>query len=96
MRLIDADALLWEKNTEAYKAIRGNYAGVNDLMEIVMDAPTIEAQPVAHGKWIEGDTFTPSYRCSCCGYSIFEVAGENIIQPKRNYCPNCGAKMKED
>lgn len=43
MRLIDADALL--KELELYS----EYAAIN----IVKEAPTIDAEPVRHGKWIE-------------------------------------------
>jgi hypothetical protein len=56
------------------------------------DAPTIDAVPVVHGRWIE--TLVPDgyvqkasrmrKQCSVCGWT-------NACRYK--YCPNCGAKM---
>ena len=46
----------------------------------VADAPTITAEPVKHGRWIWKDHYLV---CSECGE-------EN---DRKNYCPNCGAKM---
>ena len=41
-------------------------------------AHTIEAEPVRHGRWVDG------IKCNCCG---------QVDTTKPNYCPNCGAKM---
>ena len=69
--------------------------GNTDLFEILDLMPTIEAEPVKHGRWLykelcfKGDK-TPTdytYECSVCGYKW----GEDIYR----YCPNCGAKMDE-
>lgn len=52
------------------------------------DAPTIEAEPVRHGRWMlctEGD-WNKETVCSCC----------NGVSPNGwywKYCPHCGAKM---
>ena len=51
--------------------------------------PTIEAEPVRHGRWerkrhkLFGNSY--DYVCSACGcdYALAEY----------NYCPHCGAKM---
>ena len=54
----------------------------------IEDAPTIETEPVKHGKWIAvtyGDM-----RCSCCG-GVYGVCGG--LMGDYNYCPGCGAKM---
>jgi rubrerythrin len=49
---------------------------------MIADAPTVEAEPVRHGKW----TVTPVYiKCSECGESF-------MLIPQK-YCPNCGARM---
>ncbi len=49
---------------------------------MIMDAPTVDAVPVKHGKW----TVTPVYiKCSECGESFMLIP--------QNYCPNCGARM---
>ncbi len=49
----------------------------------------------SEGEWIYNtDDFTPHHRCSICGYNKPIAAGEGINQEPKNYCPNCGAKMK--
>ena len=84
MRLIDADALLEKmKKTDRYFFVKFD----------VEEMPTIKAEPVRHGKWIdngERDILgvpTPfAISCSECGSS----AGAKW----NKYCPNCGAKME--
>lgn len=89
MRPIDANALhmILVKMKDfgeltAKKAIR-----------VVENAPTIEAEPVKHGKWIDGGqyaNFFPhhEWRCSECGEHVLEIG-----VPWFKYCPNCGARM---
>lgn len=51
----------------------------------LMDAPTVDAEPIRHGHW----EVTPVYiKCSECGESFMLIP--------QNYCPNCGAKMDEE
>lgn len=65
----------------------------------LMDAPTIEAEPIRHGHWIERTKVHPdllnestyNYTCSNCGY--WDTHGANVEVP---YCWHCGAKMDED
>ena len=102
MRLIDADALN-EELSSLGMTITGLRAGkgvLNEFMmeyrksvlQIVEDAPTIEAEPVRHGKWIEkrqmiawcDDDVDVYYTCSAC------EADSPCEYP---FCPNCGAKM---
>lgn len=79
MRLIDADALKSKINL--------NFSGV--IMQID-EAPTIEAEPVRHGRWVHAKTYYESDECNCslCGQLLTTRIGERM-----NYCPNCGAKM---
>lgn len=61
-------------------------------------SPTIEAEPVRHGRWVMTLYTTTSKRgrvvsnkkvaCSECGYSNG--------RKRNNYCPNCGARMDGD
>lgn len=51
----------------------------------LMDAPTIEAEPIRHGHW----NWVDGVRCSLCNYKL-QVTGIP------SYCPNCGAKMDEE
>lgn len=57
-------------------------------------APTVDAQPVVHGRWIESVIERTmgalnGYKCSICGH---EKIGRTCLY---NYCPECGAKMDE-
>lgn len=93
MRLIDADKLLEKteclfkdlNNTEDYMGIGYNH-GVGDSIAIIKNAPTIEAEPVKHGRWkCESDLETYTiWRCSECGMGFEHTSP---------YCRNCGAKM---
>lgn len=64
--------------------------------EYLSNAPTIEAEPVRHGRWIpvgydgyaDGCPVYNEWECSECHFAC-EGEGE----PPLNYCPNCGAKM---
>ena len=78
MRLIDADVL-----TEQMKRRKEFVGRASDPVCLVEDAPTIEAEPVRHGHWIEN---FGTYKCSECG---------EISCCRGNYCPDCGAKMDE-
>lgn len=51
-----------------------------------------DVQPVKRGKWlcVGHDDKSYWYRCSVCGYEEHE----NITKHD-NYCPNCGADMRE-
>lgn len=77
MRLIDADEIIipcMETTTDDYRA-----------QSMVDEAPTVEAVPVRHGRWIKmSDADGIFYGCSECGEWHKETSG---------YCPYCGAKM---
>ena len=77
-RLIDANALI-EAMTKFSNATGEDMTHGIFYAHI---APTIDAEPVRHGKW----TVTPVYiKCSECGESFMLIP--------QNYCPNCGARM---
>lgn len=93
MRLIDADALAiyladrFSPNGE-HPIIDALYAG---LMRAIAKAPTIEAEPVRHGRWEEVSMDTV---CTVCGTKfndeMYWIQGDGM---NPNYCPECGAKM---
>ena len=70
-----------------------------DALGAIEDAPTVDAVPVVHGRWLEDyETFVndngyesepiqTGWVCSACGSHELSA---------RNYCPNCGAKMDLD
>ncbi len=79
MRLIDADALL--EGREDHEMISTH---------LIWNAPTIDAEPVRHGHWINigYEGHDGIYYCSCCGASDKHYSIR--IVP---YCWNCGSKM---
>lgn len=88
MRLIDADELL----TDPY--FQDESMPERELfIEAVEDSPTIDAEPVRHGRWgtyhITGyDGLHPTYTVPCleCSYEATFT---------HRFCPNCGATMMD-
>lgn len=86
MRLIDADALKFD--------IMCVYGSNPQYINWLNHAPTVDAVPVRHGKWIN--------RWSGCGsvwleQSCSECALTFEDEPHEyKYCPNCGARMDEE
>ena len=89
MRLIDADALL-ESGICAEYGYNNNgllLIPMRDVTNSIRNAPTIDAEPVRHGRWIYGITLNHEWRkCSEC------LVSQDIFGCF-TYCPNCGAKM---
>lgn len=110
MRLIDADAL---KDTMCTKCANGeiiddecNGSDCSMLREIE-NAPTIEAEPVRRGRWIEKPPYSDEtvkglefqIVCSRCDEQNSSMTFDENSVPiaktfyRTRYCPNCGAKM---
>ena len=103
-RLIDADALLelyadrLEKLEERYgvhSSECGVLAGAMKLLEI---QPTIEPEQKT-GRWYKQKGMMPPeymgvYRCSECDEMAMRD-WKHHRQELTNYCPNCGADMRE-
>lgn len=91
MRLIDADRAL-EIVRDQRIAHPNAYHLTNYATLILQEAPTIEAEPVRHGRWIKHHNYfqgfyeNTDYKCSVCGLEREWLGGAN-------YCPNCGARM---
>jgi hypothetical protein len=65
-----------------------------NMYKFIAEQPTIEAEPVRHGRWDEIQCFSEhgiemaSYECTSCGNEIERQRG--LVPP---YCEFCGAKM---
>ena len=87
-RLIDADALHESIDTETYR-----HTYIEQIHSIIDNAPTIDAEPVKHGKWKYynysdiNNPYVGLYECTVCKQHEYSV---------RKYCPNCGAKMDKE
>ena len=104
VRLIDANALRKNLSSRYMNELYPDWRTLPELTKMRIEmlakefrfaldhAPTIDAVPVAHGRWqrfvvdrrhqIEGD------KCSVCGFKYGGLGIESF-----RYCPNCGAKM---
>ena len=90
-RLIDANEV-WHKihkrREAAYRELDHPRCNVYLNAEFdVMDAPTVDAVEVVHGRWIYEPvefSIVKDIRCSVC---------RRYVKVPENYCPDCGAKM---
>lgn len=94
MRLIDADALF----PNGVFIVNADYPtkSLDELLHRIWNAPTIEAEPVKHGKWIKSkdDWFSLDFiQCSLCHEEWCIEVEEGVVTTSYKYCPNCGAKM---
>ncbi len=96
MRLIDADAVLRIiEEIKSNKDIPKNYGTLLDISRKIRSLPTIDAEPVIHGHWVENrDRAELQLICSQCGYDYIEADPDCI--ERHNFCPHCGAKMDEE
>lgn len=90
MRLINEDDVLRIVERVTNEAVEKNqrkYLIQPRIIAEIAGLPTIEAEPVKHGRWMY-----PFY-CSECGFAPYYSSDLTY-----NYCPNCGARMdlKED
>lgn len=76
------------------QALRG---GIRKALRIVETAPAVDAEPVRRGRYgfvgmdmMAGTRAFYFGTCSECRERI------NFEANHKNYCPNCGAKMKEE
>lgn len=87
VRLIDANALR--------KDIHTSYSDDLGILEHIDNSPTIDAQPVKHGRWIpfmpDCRGYTEEFECSLCNNMTYLHYCEKDCDYE--YCPNCGAKM---
>lgn len=84
MRMIDANALKTSFEEDGHLS--------NYIEEFIDNAPTIDAEPVRHGLWIQSKTVPAYHHCSLCKVARKMQASCNKYLILR-YCPHCGAKM---
>jgi hypothetical protein len=58
------------------------------FVEMIKELPTADVRPVVRGRWIDTDNYYQRWKCSACGCHTREAAP--------NFCPNCGADMREE
>lgn len=66
---------------------RGYNDGVISCYGLLMNAPTVDAVPVVHGRWLDICEDMGLLKCNLCG---------SVNHERYHYCPNCGAKMDKE
>lgn len=97
MRLVDADALLDKLDSICVEKMNSKkpcplvctLCPLSDMLDVIEDAPTVDAAPVRHGRWIFNpkDAIEMMFtlpKCSECGAESPNGG---------NYCPSCWARM---
>lgn len=100
-RLIDANGLMEEINKQR-RASMGSFPKrhyvVGDVLNSILNAPTVDAVEVVHGRWlfITKGQQTTAWCCSECNRVVAITCDEDLRQErlKKEYpfC-HCGAKM---
>lgn len=94
MKLIDKKELKewieswFTKNKYYHPYSKSNNIPIDELYDILEQMPTVEAEPVRHGKWNRNKIVY--MECSECGWLFEYYSG---LEEEWNYCPHCGAKM---
>ena len=93
MRLIDADALPFERYGKEVISWSWYATGWNDAIDAIDRAPTIDAEPVRHGRWEnEVERYPEMYGYIPLSQVVCSVC-DRAQEKKTSYCSNCGAKM---
>ena len=66
------------------KGLGLQYFRPQELQLLLNKIPTIEVEPVRHGRWTPTRPYMHSAKCTVCG---------NIWDLETPRCPSCGAKM---
>lgn len=74
----------FDKVITTYKTF--GHLNLHNALEAFNEIPAADVRPVVRGKWEDCTEYNGEYRCSVCK----EFEGH-----KRNFCPNCGADMRE-
>ena len=85
----------------AIKALTSSADYIADALERLEKIPAVEAVPVVHGRWTDGDTdYFARATCSVCGshpWRGFVPSADMVVASgKYNFCPTCGARMDGD
>lgn len=107
MRLIDADALQAQIQQDydlfvdsTYLPDKARRDELSNVLARIVNAPTIEAEPVRRGKWLPHPTDRDYDVCSACGSGTrkrthgYENGLRWDTEEVYQYCPRCGAKME--
>ena len=85
------DTVMWYARIAGLKPIQGRCT-----VTITCYEPNArrDVRPVVRGKWEWDGGEDMHYYCSCCHFNAYGCTCE-ILDGKYNFCPNCGADMRE-
>lgn len=70
-----------------------------EARRLIAEAPAADVVPVVHGEWITlTECANEGAYCSVCHKKVYRVDYARCVKKNKvrsNYCPNCGAKMKD-
>lgn len=90
-RLVDANALKVELDAWARIINNPSHYLREDALHIIDTAPTVDAVPVVHAKWVDNCPDEDCVTCPACNAKWNKL--DNNVH-LFDYCPNCGAKME--
>ena len=74
----------------------GDMISSEEVEQAIINAPTVDAVEVVHGRWIGDGWGSYIKRCSVCRSVPLREVGGRHDACYSNYCPYCGAKMDEN
>lgn len=78
-----------------YRSDREKLAALEEIIDDLHRIPNEDVEPVKRGRWIRPVPGDGEPYCSACkAYEPWCYGGTGYINSE--YCPNCGAKMKEE
>ena len=92
MRLIDTDAII--RRVVIGGSEQCKKCALAEMLYNIVNASTVEAEPIRHGHWIMCDEEYNAYECSIC-HDAWAVEEGSPSENNMHYCQNCGAKMDE-
>lgn len=89
-RLIDSDTFILALMDASLSSV-----DEDTILDLIDSIPTADAVPVRRGHWI--DKGVRDWHCSECNYQMAKIRTFDgyCYDDKPNFCPNCGADMRE-
>lgn len=90
----------FEKDSDLQKWDGGCWIRYKLLENVISATPSADVRPVRRGKWVIVDQKDTAclVECDQCGMHYIvanDVFDEWLASENRNYCPKCGAYMRE-